>query len=84
MDFLISFMVALIIMLLVGVINQAWYKFTHRNRKPEGWHESETQPELREAHEKEQWEISQREIKGQVARVHPVSEPAINLPRNAD
>jgi flagellar basal body-associated protein FliL len=84
MDFLISLMVALIIMLLVGVISQAWYKFSHKNLMPEGWHESETQRELREALEKEHWEISQRAIKGQAAGVRPVSEPYLRLPRNAD
>jgi hypothetical protein len=60
MDFLISFMVALIIMALVGVVSQMWYKFSHRNQMPEGWSESETQRELRETQEKEQWAISQR------------------------
>ncbi len=60
MDFLISFIVALIIMVLVGVVSQMWYKFSHRNQMPEGWSESETQRELREALEKEQWETSRR------------------------
>ena len=84
MDFLISFMVTLIIMALVGVVSQGWYKFSHRNLMPEGWHESETQRELREALEKERWEISQRATSGQTARVRPVSEPSLRLPRNAE
>ena len=83
MDFLISFMVALIIMALVGVISQAWYKFSHRNQMPEGWRESETKRELREAMEKERWDISQQVPRGQTAKVRPVSEPSLRLPRNA-
>ena len=70
MDFLISFMVALIIMLLVGVISQSWYKFSHRNTMPEGWRESETQRELRETLEKEHWENSQRAAKEQGENVN--------------
>ena len=84
MDFLISFMVALIIMALVGVVSQAWYKFTHRNQMPEGWRESETQRMLREALEKEQWETRQLANRGQAARRRPVTEPTLRLPRNAD
>jgi predicted Holliday junction resolvase-like endonuclease len=84
MDFLISFMVALIIMMLVGVVSQTWHYFTHRNQMPEGWRESETQRELREAWEKEQWETRQRTLKARPARGRSVSEPALRLPRNAD
>ena len=84
MDFLISFMVALIIMALVGVVSQTWYSFSRRNQMPEEWHESETQRELREAWEKEQWETRQRTLKGHPARGRSVPEPALSLPRNAE
>jgi Na+-transporting methylmalonyl-CoA/oxaloacetate decarboxylase gamma subunit len=69
MDFLISFMVALVIMLLVGVVRQGLYKFIRRNRMPEGWRESETQQILREAQEKEQWENSLQATKEQGEKV---------------
>jgi Tfp pilus assembly protein PilO len=69
MDFLISFMVALVIMLLVGVVRQGLYKFSRRNKMPEGWRESETQQILREAQEKEQWENSLQATKEQGEKV---------------
>ena len=83
MDFLISFMVALIIIALVGVVSHYWSRFNHRNQMPEGWRESETQRILREAQEIEQWEISQGAIKEHSPRVYPVSKPAFRLPRKA-
>ena len=84
MDFLISFMVALIIMALVGIVSQAWYKFSHRNQMPKGWHESETQRELREALEKEQWENKHDALKEQTTKGRSVSETVLKLSRKAD